>query len=125
MFQRNSVVKKGLAVEIILQGSVSRKSKLVFKLTPPGVKCHWYINVTFFFLVAKKDILASYQFAPWQVFWAYCKSGSYQNVPKEWIEGLAYKENQVLENQETRKSLENQRKSVTRKIRHRRKNSRG
>ena len=68
------------------------------------------------------------------MFCAYCKSGSYQNVQKEWIEGLAYKENQVLENQKTgkslenqktRKSLENQRKSVTRKIRHRKKNSRG
>ena len=44
---------------------------------------------------------------------------------REWIEGLAYKENQALENQKTRKSLENQRKSVTRKIRYRRKNSRG
>ena len=30
---------------------------------------------------------------------------------REWIEGLAYKENQALENQKTRKSLENQRKS--------------
>ena len=27
---------------------------------------------------------------------------------REWIEGLAYKENQALENQKTRKSLENQ-----------------
>ena len=35
---------------------------------------------------------------------------------RDWIEGLAYKENQALENQ---------RKSVTRKIRHRRKNPRG
>ena len=74
-------------------------------------------------MLPKKDILASYQFAPWQVFWVYCKSGSYQNVPKG--EGLAYKENQALEHQKTRKSLANQRKSVTRKIRHRGKNSRG
>ena len=44
---------------------------------------------------------------------------------RDWIEGLAYKENQALENQKTRKSLENQRKSVTRKIRPRRKNPRG
>ena len=44
---------------------------------------------------------------------------------REWIEGLVYKENQALESQKNRKSLENQRKSVTRKIRHRRKNSRG
>ena len=44
---------------------------------------------------------------------------------RDWIEGLAYKENQALENQKTRKSLANQRKSVTRKIRPRRKNPRG
>ena len=44
---------------------------------------------------------------------------------REWIEGLVYKENQALEIQKTRKSLENQRKLVSRKIRHRRKNPRG
>ena len=118
--QRNSVAMKGLAVELILQVSNSRKLKMVFKLMPPGVTCHWYIKCNVFLSCYQKDldILASYQFAPGQVFWVYCKSVSYRNVPKAMDWRIS------LQRQSDTRKLENQRKSVSRKIRHRRKNPR-